>query len=104
MSSNSSPTAPRESTPATHPQQQQQHFLRTTSSVSDFRVHSQGPSDFMISSNPPNPRTSFRLGDWMCVCLSYLFFLPFPFPVIFCVYFLSFLVVRDPETLSETSD
>ncbi|KAJ6476191.1 hypothetical protein C8R45DRAFT_834098, partial [Mycena sanguinolenta] len=24
------------------------------------------PEDFTISSNPPNPRTSFRLGDWIC--------------------------------------
>ncbi|KAF7326877.1 RanBP2-type domain-containing protein [Mycena venus] len=24
------------------------------------------PEEFTISSNPPNPRTSFRLGDWIC--------------------------------------
>lgn len=24
-----------------------------------------GGSEYQISSNPPNPRTSFRLGDWM---------------------------------------
>ncbi|KAJ7239973.1 hypothetical protein B0H12DRAFT_1024954 [Mycena haematopus] len=24
------------------------------------------PEDYTISSNPPNPRTSFRLGDWIC--------------------------------------
>ncbi|KAF4586475.1 hypothetical protein EYR38_010751 [Pleurotus pulmonarius] len=25
-----------------------------------------GGADYQISSNPPNPRTSFRLGDWIC--------------------------------------
>ncbi|KAG7447299.1 uncharacterized protein BT62DRAFT_931141 [Guyanagaster necrorhizus] len=24
------------------------------------------PNDYTLSSNPPNPRTSFRLGDWIC--------------------------------------
>ncbi|KAJ7442149.1 hypothetical protein B0H11DRAFT_2094654 [Mycena galericulata] len=24
------------------------------------------PEDYTLSSNPPNPRTSFRLGDWIC--------------------------------------
>src|ERR1700761_4032225 len=26
-----------------------------------------GVEEYMLSSNPPNPRTNFRLGDWMCV-------------------------------------
>ncbi|KAF7966307.1 hypothetical protein HWV62_39205 [Athelia sp. TMB] len=55
--------------PTDHHQQPQQ-FLRMTSSVSDFRARAPGvprtpPADYMISSNPPNPRTSFRLGDWI---------------------------------------
>ncbi|KAH9993018.1 hypothetical protein BJV77DRAFT_397509 [Russula vinacea] len=24
------------------------------------------PPSFSLSSNPPNPRNGFRLGDWMC--------------------------------------
>ncbi|KAF7307695.1 RanBP2-type domain-containing protein [Mycena kentingensis (nom. inval.)] len=27
---------------------------------------SMGPEEYTISSNPPNPRSNFRLGDWIC--------------------------------------
>ena len=31
--------------------------------------------DFILSTNPPNPKTSFRLGDWMYVFLFYFILL-----------------------------
>ncbi|KAH7911787.1 hypothetical protein BJ138DRAFT_1135175 [Hygrophoropsis aurantiaca] len=56
-----------------------QHTLRMSLSTPDLYTRAQAgaphfakgsPSqqhdDFVISSNPPNPRTTFRLGDWIC--------------------------------------
>ncbi|KAH7924452.1 hypothetical protein BV22DRAFT_1047468 [Leucogyrophana mollusca] len=56
-----------------------QHILRMSLSTPDLHRRAQvGAShlaqgspnqqndDFVISSNPPNPRTTFRLGDWIC--------------------------------------
>ncbi|KAA1474059.1 hypothetical protein DENSPDRAFT_840591 [Dentipellis sp. KUC8613] len=48
--------------------------LRLSSSTSDLRVHPRAartppyPYDagYTMSSNPPNPRTMFRAGDWIC--------------------------------------
>ncbi|KIJ60440.1 hypothetical protein HYDPIDRAFT_98774, partial [Hydnomerulius pinastri MD-312] len=55
------------------------HQLRMSLSTPDLhkRAHAGQPpfshglpitqtDDFVISSNPPNPRTTFRLGDWIC--------------------------------------
>ncbi|KAF9219332.1 hypothetical protein BS17DRAFT_717827 [Gyrodon lividus] len=36
------------------------------SSVTTQRSSMTQTDDFVISSNPPNPRTTFRLGDWIC--------------------------------------
>ncbi|KAG6853862.1 hypothetical protein C0991_000623 [Blastosporella zonata] len=49
------------------------HQLRVSSSQSDLRrprpafdhSSSMDSGDYTLSSNPPNPRTSFRLGDWI---------------------------------------
>ena len=43
------------------PDQQQQQLLSPTSPADGWP-----PSPgFTLSSNPPNPKTSFRAGDWM---------------------------------------
>ncbi|KAH7882134.1 hypothetical protein F5I97DRAFT_1939597 [Phlebopus sp. FC_14] len=60
-----------------------QHQLRMSLSTPDLhkRAHAAQPTfidnlplpqndDFVISSNPPNPRTTFRLGDWICTSPS----------------------------------
>ncbi|KAF9561600.1 hypothetical protein CPC08DRAFT_425076 [Agrocybe pediades] len=42
--------------------------LRITSSFSDLRssMPHNTLGEYTLSSNPPNPKTSFRLGDWIC--------------------------------------
>ncbi|KAG6902937.1 hypothetical protein C0995_009329 [Termitomyces sp. Mi166 len=48
--------------------------LRVSASCSDFHASrlpfdyssKMNVSDYTLSTNPPNPRTSFRLGDWIC--------------------------------------
>ncbi|KAF8621477.1 hypothetical protein AX15_007768 [Amanita polypyramis BW_CC] len=49
------------------------NILRTSTSYPDMRVIGQpmvekAPQkhDYTISSNPPNPRSNFRIGDWIC--------------------------------------
>ncbi|KAF8064113.1 hypothetical protein FPV67DRAFT_202853 [Lyophyllum atratum] len=60
---------------ATRPSATTPHpLLRVSSSHSDLqgsrtpldRNSGMDRGDYTISSNPPNPRTSFRLGDWIC--------------------------------------
>ncbi|KAF8235051.1 hypothetical protein L208DRAFT_1258620 [Tricholoma matsutake] len=48
------------------PTRSQRPQLRISSSYSDLPVATPVSVDYPISSNPPNPRTSFRLGDWIC--------------------------------------
>ncbi|GLB44115.1 putative zinc finger domain containing protein [Lyophyllum shimeji] len=58
----------RPSTATSHP------LLRVSSSNSDLRsprashdrASGMDRTEYTISSNPPNPRTNFRLGDWIC--------------------------------------
>ncbi|KAF8183878.1 hypothetical protein K438DRAFT_1599206 [Mycena galopus ATCC 62051] len=40
--------------------------LAANAVLHDFGGATMVPEDYTISSNPPNPRTSFRLGDWIC--------------------------------------
>ncbi|KIM77391.1 hypothetical protein PILCRDRAFT_825351 [Piloderma croceum F 1598] len=68
--------SPTVSLPPPSPSNPHHHFLRMSSSASDLQGYARGMaragpeslprSDYVISSNPPNPRTSFRLGDWIC--------------------------------------
>lgn len=58
------------STLSSHPplDHSRSQMLRTSSSYPDLHTgHSfEDTVDYTISSNPPNPKTSFRLGDWIC--------------------------------------
>jgi len=44
-----------------------QHFLRMSASASDLHGVARAGPEYIISSNPPNLKTTFRLGDWICV-------------------------------------
>lgn len=35
-------------------------------------MNAPAPGAYTLSSNPPNPKTSFRLGDWMCVLFRFV--------------------------------
>lgn len=40
---------------------------RTLAAQAPYNMPVTQTQDFVLSSNPPNPRTTFRLGDWMSV-------------------------------------
>ncbi|KAF9025062.1 hypothetical protein BDZ89DRAFT_1161893 [Hymenopellis radicata] len=54
----------RQQQPVHRPQMLQIPPLRTQ--LSRYSPDNASRHDFTISSNPPNPRTNFRLGDWIC--------------------------------------
>ncbi|KIM58231.1 hypothetical protein SCLCIDRAFT_1099925 [Scleroderma citrinum Foug A] len=39
---------------------------RTLAAQAPYNIPVTQTQDFVLSSNPPNPRTTFRLGDWIC--------------------------------------
>ncbi|KAK2466611.1 hypothetical protein APHAL10511_000869 [Amanita phalloides] len=67
------PTLPTSQFIPSHAALRQAAFLRSSSSYPDLRLVGQSmgettptqKQDYTISTNPPNPRSNFRIGDWM---------------------------------------